>query len=284
MEDSVALVGRWFIHLCLDSHCTPKDYTGPQPPRIPRKTQRRHLKTHSGEKSHKGLHVGLSHSASALQCDYASSQAGDLRRHLITHSGEKPNKSNVTMPALIRVHLKSHNGEKPKKVQPMWLGIFSGSQFEKTLDNTQHGEKQNRCNQCDYASSQASNLRTHFKTHNGEKSNKCDQCDFASSWTHMLYRNPEKYRYLIFKNPCICIWVQSRYSTGACWRGQVEMGWFCTNLNWSWQKGCNLIWTKIGARFGKNPYLSASCLEVWWITNGDSDVECWWLVRNGRNH
>ena len=61
----------------------------------------------------------------------------------------------------------------------MWLGIFSGSQFEKTLDNTQHGEKQNRCNQCDYASSQASNLRTHFKTHNGEKSNKCD---FACIW------------------------------------------------------------------------------------------------------
>ena len=68
---------------------------------------------------------------------------------------------------------------KTKKVQPMWLGIFSGSQFEKTLDNTQHGEKQNRCNQCDYASSQASNLRTHFITHNGEKSNKCD---FACIW------------------------------------------------------------------------------------------------------
>ena len=85
-------------------------------------------------------------------------------------------------PSALRVHLKSHNGEKPKKVQPMWLGIFSGSQFEKTLDNTQHGEKQNKCNQCDYASSQASNLRTHVKTHSGEKSNKCDQCDFACIW------------------------------------------------------------------------------------------------------
>ena len=81
-------------------------------------------------------------------------------------------------PSALRVHLKSQ-WRKATKVQPMWLGIFSGSQFEKTLDNTQHGEKQNRCNQCDYASSQASNLRTHFKTHNGEKSNKCD---FACIW------------------------------------------------------------------------------------------------------
>ena len=37
-----------------------------------------------------------------------------------------------------------------------------------------HGEKQNKCNQCDYASSQASNLRTHSKTHSGEKSNNCN--------------------------------------------------------------------------------------------------------------
>ena len=55
------------------------------------------------------------------QCDFASSQAGNLKRHLKTHSGEKSNK----------------------------------------------------CNQCDYASSQISNLRIHLKTHSGEKSNKC---------------------------------------------------------------------------------------------------------------
>ena len=44
---------------------------------------RRHLKTHSGEKSNE-----------CNQCDYASSQAGHLRRHLKTHSGEKSNKCN----------------------------------------------------------------------------------------------------------------------------------------------------------------------------------------------
>ena len=38
---------------------------------------------HSGEKSNK-----------CKQCDYASSQPGDLRRHLKRHSGEKSNKCN----------------------------------------------------------------------------------------------------------------------------------------------------------------------------------------------
>ena len=36
--------------------------------------------------------------------------------------------------------------------------------------------KSNKCNQCDYASSQTtSHLRTHLKTHCGEKSNECNQ-------------------------------------------------------------------------------------------------------------
>ena len=46
---------------------------------------------------------------------------------------------------------------------------------------THSGEKPNKCNQCDYASSDASNLRTHLKTHSGERSNKCNQCNYASS-------------------------------------------------------------------------------------------------------
>ena len=32
----------------------------------------------------------------------------------------------------------------------------------------EHGEKLNKCNQCDFASSRAGNLRTHLKTHSGE--------------------------------------------------------------------------------------------------------------------
>ena len=42
------------------------------------------------------------------------------------------------------------------------------------------------CNQCEYTSSRAGNLRLHLETHSGERSNKCNQCDFASSWASSL--------------------------------------------------------------------------------------------------
>ena len=142
----------------------------------------------------------------------------------------------------------------------MWLCILSGRQFEETHENAQWG-----------------------------KSNKCNKCDFASSRTHMLYQNPEKYRYLFSKipvsvfesNPGIpkgpagevkwrCAdwrWFKCPFviSTGGTrWRSQgrqddwtwgppLLQGQNWGNLNWSWKKGCNLIWTKIGARFGKKP-------------------------------
>ena len=93
---------------------------------------------------------------------------------------------------------------KAKQMQPMRLCILSGRPFKnaqwrkvkkcnqcdfassragnlRTHLKTHSWEKPNKYNQCDYASSQASNLRTHLKTHSGEKSNKCNQCDFASA-------------------------------------------------------------------------------------------------------
>ena len=45
---------------------------------------------------------------------------------------------------------------------------------ERLMKNT------NKCNQCDFTSSQVSHLRRHLNTHGREKSNKCNQCDFAS--------------------------------------------------------------------------------------------------------
>ena len=42
-------------------------------------------------------------------------------------------------------------------------------------------KKNNKCNQCDYASSKESHLKKHFKTHSGEKPNKCNQCEYTSS-------------------------------------------------------------------------------------------------------
>ena len=50
-------------------------------------------------------------------------------------------------------------------------------------------EKSNKCNQCDFAFSQAIHLKTHLKTHSGEKPNKCNQCDYASSQAGDLRRH-----------------------------------------------------------------------------------------------
>ena len=58
-----------------------------------------------------------------------------------------------------------------------------------SMRETEGREKSNKCNQCDYASLQAGDLRRHLKTHSGEKSNKCNQCDFASSLAGDLRRH-----------------------------------------------------------------------------------------------
>ena len=87
---------------------------------------------HRGEKSNK-----------CNQCDYASSNAGNLRTHLKTHSGEKSNK----------------------------------------------------CTLCDFTSYQAGDLRRHLKTHSGEKSNKCNQCVFASSRAASLRDHLKKHSF-----------------------------------------------------------------------------------------
>ena len=66
----------------------------------------------------------------------------------------------------------------------------SGVNEDVPLRKTNHEEvKRYKCNQCNYASSHAGHLRTHFKTHSGEKPNKCNQCDFASSRAGHLRRH-----------------------------------------------------------------------------------------------
>ena len=64
---------------------------------------------------------------------------------------------------------------------------------EVRIIETENKEKPHRCNQCDYASIEASKLRIHLKTHSGEKSNKCNQCDFASIQPGNLRRHMKKH-------------------------------------------------------------------------------------------
>ena len=64
-------------------------------------------------------------------------------------------------------------------IMPLFEKAIWGHIWKRTV--VKSGEKLNKCNQCDYASSRADVLRTLLKAHNGEKSNKCNQCDFAPS-------------------------------------------------------------------------------------------------------
>ena len=66
------------------------------------------------------------------------------------------------------------------------FGLKDGKIPKKKTDNV---IKSKKCNQCEYASSRAGDLRKHLKTHSGEKPNKCNQCDFASSRAGNLRRH-----------------------------------------------------------------------------------------------
>ena len=75
--------------------------------------------------------------------------------------------------------------------------VFKGANIIHPKKVTNKVIKSNKCNQCDYASSHAGNLRQHSKIHSGKKSNKCKQCNFASSRagnlrTHLKTHSGEK--------------------------------------------------------------------------------------------
>ena len=107
------------------------------------------------------------------QCDYASSQAGDLRIHLKTHNGENSNKCNQcdyasSHAGYLRKHLKLYTGKKSHKCNQCnyvssHIGVFQIT--SRLVDRFMP----NKCNDCDYASCRADDLKTHLKMHIGVK-------------------------------------------------------------------------------------------------------------------
>ena len=68
--------------------------------------------------------------------------------------------------------------KKPKvndKFDSVWSNYLASAQ--NTMENYDFAskrERSNKCNQCDYACSDPSALRSHLKKHSGQKSNKCN--------------------------------------------------------------------------------------------------------------
>ena len=100
-----------------------------------------------------------------------------------THNGNQTNRNCDSV-------LKGANANIPKKItdkviksnkcnQCDYASSHAGNLRQHLKMNSE--EKSNRCNQCDYKTSRTDVLRRHLKIHRGEKSNKCNQCDYASS-------------------------------------------------------------------------------------------------------
>ena len=106
-------------------------------------------------------------------------------------------------------------------------------------------KKSHKCKQCDYAFSQAGNLRKHLKSHSREKSNKCDQCDYASYHTghlrtHLKMHNWEKSR----KRNHI---ASSHANNWRCfWKIKVQR--LCINPSWQFEE-----------KFGEKNQTSTTC-------------------------
>ena len=93
----------------------------------------------------------------------------------------------------LRTYLKSHSGEKLNKCNQCDFASSETGNLRRHL-KTHSGEKSNKCNQCDFACSDPSSLSQHLKTHSGKKSSKCSQCDYSSCETDNLKMHLEMHK------------------------------------------------------------------------------------------
>ena len=124
----------------------------------------------------------------------------------------------------LKKHLKTHTGERTNKCN---LCDYASSGSLKNHLKTHSGEKPNKCNLCGYASSVASNLRTHvISIHTREKSYKCNQCDYASSQAVNLKKHLKTHTETNAMNVTFPALIQTLWVN--IWKRTVETSW--TNL------------------------------------------------------
>ena len=106
--------------------------------------------------------------------------------------GTETNNAEISNKCVKAGTLRGHLQEKSNKCNQCDFVSYRARNLRAHLKK-HSGEKLNKCNQCDYASARAGAVRSHMKTHTDEKPNKCNECNYSSSWAYNLTTHMKKH-------------------------------------------------------------------------------------------
>ena len=85
---------------------------------------------------------------------------------------------------MVRMEHKNGKGDLSKNLYVQIIDQINGKDLNRMKNNkaksdliTHTGKTFNKCNLCEYGSTNAGNLKTHLKTHSEERSNRCNYCN-----------------------------------------------------------------------------------------------------------